>query len=192
MLNRRRYSLSLILLALSLLQFACMRRGVEDSEKELFLRAHELADYGYAFQDTARHESFNKTIYFDGSYDIEYIFETPEDEVNDPLYLSITVTVERNATDAGTSQKAEEIGLTLGSKLEGITIEEKKGFFQYGDTSTFYVLLKDGNPIGNYFSTREGRKVYTLTISGMYIDDAELWGEMIMPKLKRFSEYKSR
>ena len=67
--------------------------------------------------------------------------------------------------------------------------EEIPNFYRYGDSSSFYLLKKDSKPIGNYFTVREGSKTYTVILTGMYFDEAEVWKEIMEPKLKQFSVY---
>lgn len=52
------------------------------------------------------------------------------------------------------------------------------------------ILKKGGKPVGNYFTVREANKTYTLILTGMYFDDAQLWKELIEAKLKEFSVYR--
>ena len=187
----------LLLLALAaaaavLLLSACTTEPVAERDKELFLRASDFVEYGVELRDVARFESFKKTRYFDGSFDLEYTYEVPEEaaaQQADPLYLMVTVTVEKNQRDAAISHGAEKVGLGLGLRIEGLKMEEKKEFFRYGDESAFYVLTKDGNPVGNYFVTRAGTKLYSVLIAGVYFDDPQTWAGLVSPKLEKFSAY---
>ena len=106
------------------------------------------------------------------------------------LYLDVVVTVSRAASDARISRGAEKLGLLGGLKLEGIVQEEKPGFYKYGDSSDFFVLKKDGTPVGNYFSVRDGKKTYSILLAGMYIEDPAIWKELVEAKLKAMSVYK--
>jgi hypothetical protein len=54
------------------------------------------------------------------------------------------------------------------------------------------VLKKDGNNVGNYFTVLEGGKIFSLLVSGVYIDDVETWRELVEPKLNVFSSYKKK
>ncbi len=170
---------------------ACwQKQSVSESEKVLFLRAHDLVEYGYEFQPIDKYESFTKTKYFDGSYELKYEFQTPESEQDHPLYLSVTVTIEREKSDTLFSQGAEKIGLQIGLRREGVKIQEVKGFKKYGDDSSFSLLTKDGHVVGNIFTLRAGTRLYTVILAGMYIDDPQIWDELILPKLNLLSEYK--
>jgi hypothetical protein len=182
------HHLSLLLAVFGLL--ACWQKpSVSESEKALFLRARDLVEYGYEFKPIDKYESFAKTKYFDGSCELEYEFQTPESEQDHPLYLSVTVTIERKKSDALLSRGAEKIGLQIGLKRGGIKIQEVKEFKKYGDDSSFSLLTKDGHPVGNILSLRVGPRLYTVLLAGIYIDDPQIWDELILPKLKLLAEY---
>lgn len=188
--NSRR-KIPTLLILVSLLCYSCQRSlTVGPADKVLLLQATELVPYGYGFQSIAKHETFKKSRDFDGTIEIEYEFETPDGEVENSLYLDVVVTVSRAKSDARVSQGAEKLGLLAGLRLEGIVQEEKPGFYSYGDSSSFFVLKKGGTPVGNYFSVREGTKTYSILLAGMYIEDPEIWKELVEPKLKAFSTYK--
>jgi len=135
-------------------------------------------------------KSFTKAKVIDGSYDVEYEFETPDAEQKDPLFLYVLVSVGKKKSDAQIAQGGEKLALLYTLKAKGIEDEEIPNFYSYGDASYFYLLKKEGKPIGNYFTVREGSKTYTVVLSGMYFDDPEVWKEIMEPKLKQFSAYK--
>ncbi|HEV3469775.1 MAG TPA: hypothetical protein VG148_10675 [Pyrinomonadaceae bacterium] len=188
---KRRALLLPLPLALALCAAACMRAAVSDGEREVLLRARDLAAYGFEFPEASRYESFNKTVYFDGSYDLIYEFEPPDDAAADSaLYMNVTVTFEKSAQEARLVQGIEKFSLNAGMGLEGLKVEERKDFFRYGDASSFHVLTREGAPVGNYFVTREGAKVYSVLIAGFYFDDPEQWAELVTPRLQKFSALK--
>ncbi len=78
---------------------------------------------------------------------------------DDAIYMNVTANFVKDKSDAVISQGAEKIGFNFGMKFEGLKVEEKKDFFRYGDDSTFYVLVKNGLPVGNFFVTRDGARV---------------------------------
>lgn len=189
--NSHRITFLILLLCLSICLQGCERKlPVTDADRNLLLRAGDLSAYGYGFQPIDKYETFTKSKTIDGSYDLEYEFETPESEEQHPLFLYVLVSVGKEKVDARINQGTEKLTLLLGLKANGINEEEIPNFYRYGDASSFYVLKKDGVPIGNYFTVREGSKTYSMVISGMYFSDPELWKEIIEPKLKQFSLYR--
>ena len=179
------------LVSVSLCIQGCERKlNVQESDKTLFLRAKDLVDYGYGFPAIEKYESFSKAKAIDGSYDVEYEFETPDAEKQDRLFLYVLISVGKKKSDAKISQGGEKIALLYTLKAKGIEEEEIPNFYHYGDSSSFYLLKKEGKPIGNYFTVREASKTYTVILSGMYFDDPQVWKEIMEPKLKQFSVYK--
>jgi hypothetical protein len=178
--------------ALALIVLAGCRPGlsVDDTDKAMLLRAGDLAEFGYGFADTERFETWDKTRYFDGSYDITYEFETPDSEEDDPLYLSVTATFEKNSADALVSYGVMKTSMKYGLKSNDLEVREIPGFFEYGDASEFHLLEMDGYPVGNLFAARKGTRVYTLVMSGMYFDDSDTWKDVLRDKLRRFEAYK--
>lgn len=172
---------------------ACQRgMPVEEADKELMLRAADLVPFGYGLTDSQRFETFGKTRYFDGSWDITYEYETPESETEHSMYLSVTVNLKRRDADALISYGALKAAMKYSLKANGVEATEKANFYTYGDDSEFYVLEMDGNPIGNLFAVRHGSRVYLLMFSGMHFDDAEVWKKVMHEKLERFSTYDPR
>lgn len=187
----RRHLLPAVPLALAVCAAACMRAAVSDAERDLLLRARDLAAYGFELPGVSRYERFDKTVYIDGSYDLDYECEVPEDAAPDnPVYMKVTVTFEKSAQDARVAQGIEDFSINAGMGLDGLKLEERKDFFRYGDASSFYVLTREGAPVGNYFVAREGAKVYSVVIAGVYFDDPEQWAELLTPKLEKFSALK--
>lgn len=177
----------LFVFAVFALSFACKSVEVQQSDKQLFVRAQDLSEYGIDLQNPEKYEKFTKTRYFDGSIEIEYEFEPPESE--ETIYIAETVTFEPKESDAKFDRAAEDkvVGITL--KAYGLQKEEVADFYKYGDSSTFYALKKDGKSVGNYFTVLEGKKVFSFMVAGVYFDDADIWREIVEPKLKLFSAY---
>ena len=188
--SRNRHAKLLLLFALALCAGGCARAEMSEAEKEIILRAQDIAPYGFEFGDASRHETFSKTVYFDRSYELEYEFQTPENSGLDPLYLNVSVSFEPSVRDARMTQGATKLGLSAGTYFERMKMEEKQGFFKYGDESAYYLLLsKSGAPGGSYFVTREGSKVYSLIVAGAVFDDPQAWAELVLPKLQKFSAH---
>ncbi len=162
---------------------------VEEREKAMLLRAQDLVPFGYGLADTQKYETFNKTRYFDGSMDIVYEHETPDSEQDHSLYLNVTVSFERQASDAVVSSGAQKMAFKYALKSKGIEMREVPNFYAFGDSSDFYVLENEGKPLGNHFSGRKGARVYTVVMTGMYFEDADEWRSLIAEKLEKFSAH---
>lgn len=188
MLKRRVLPFGLLFAALFI--GGCERNlPVGAADREVVLRAADLIPYGYGLEKTEQYETFKRIKYFDGSHELTYEYQTPDSEQENALYINVTVSVENSTSDAWTSHGAEEVGLKIGLKANGIEEREIKDFYAYGDTSKFSILQSDGKPIGNIFTTRKGKRVFVMILSGMYFEDAETFKELIEGRLEKFSAY---
>jgi hypothetical protein len=163
--------------------------SVREADKEVVLRAADLIPFGYGLEKTEPYETFKRIRYLDGSHELTYEFETPDSETENALYLNVTISVEKSVADAVTSQGAGVVGLNIGLKANGVEKREIKNFYSYGDKSSFFVLEKDGRPIGNIFAVRNGKRVFLMILSGMYFEDAATFKELIEGRLEKFSAY---
>lgn len=160
---------------------------LSDADKRLFLRAADLAHYGFLYENADSYETFSKTRQLDGAYQLTYEFQTPEGERR-PLYIYASVSVARNLSDARLSEGAEKVGLLIGLRAAGA--EEREVRMQPGDDrSSLRLLVKGGKPLGNVFTARDGRKTYFLVLAGLYFEDAEDWKKLVEPKLLQLAGY---
>ncbi len=51
------------------------------------------------------------------------------------------------------------------------------------------VVDGEGEMVGNYFTCRTGRKTFEWIVTGIYFDDAESLGALLLPVLERLSGY---
>ena len=150
-----------------------------------------LAEWMYEeYIPEKRGETLIKTRYIDGSYDIEYEYDIPED-MNAP-YLSCIVTVERTISDAQTSYVAiwggSQLGFSLLSDIE-IDLVERNDLFRWGDRSRFAILKTEGEPFGNVFITRTGKYIFYIIISGVYFDNHDGISGLLSEPLSQLSSY---
>ena len=162
---------------------------VSAEDKEILLRAVEFARFGFRYDNVEALETFSKVRSFDGTYQLTYQFGAPEGETGRPLYIFVSVSIERRASDAMIAQKAEKLGLLIGFQSEGAEEREVPGTFPYGDDARLSLIVKGENPIGNIFTMRDGAKTYLLVVTGVYFDDPALFNRIIGPKAQRFAAY---
>lgn len=169
---------------------ACSQeQPVSTEDKAIFLRAGDLQRFNVRYENVEAYETFTKTKHFDGTHEITYQFGTPETEVDNPLFIYISVSIARRAADALIAQKASKLGLSIGFGTEDTEERELSASLPYGDEARLALLVKSGNPIGNTFSMRDGSKTYLLVMSGLYFSEPELFKEVMGPKLERFASY---
>lgn len=159
-------------------------------ERELVLDiAHLSVWLGEYAPDTAS-ETVTKTRYIDDSYEIEYVYDVPEDDA--APYLTYTLAFEQNTSDATTTFHSYWGGTKVAFYVFGdvdISVEEKNELFAWGEESTFGVLQADGVPFGNVFIAKKGETVVYLLVSGLYFDDTETISELLSPLLQKLDQY---
>jgi len=129
-------------------------------------------------------EKLIKTRFLDGSYDVDYDFNVPEDP--DAPYLNCNITIEKNKADANVSYVSMWTGALLGMHMLGdadVEVTERNDIFRWGDESTFAILSVDGEPFGNMFSARKETRVFFIIFSGTYTDDGEVVNDLLLPVL---------
>lgn len=154
----------------------CQSQTMTEAEKKFLLRGAVFQDYGASLPtDTSKMETFEKTGYFDSTYDLDYTFETPDDS-SQPLYLNQSLCVAASRGEAITQAAALRGGVMLGMKSEKISEKAMPNEKIYGEGSKLTVLTVDnGLPIGNLFTARQGKRFYFLVVSGIYFDTPEDW-----------------
>jgi len=163
----------------------------DDRDHAVLLKASDLKAFIDDLSVDPAAERVSKTHYLDGSFDVEYEYDPPGD---DGFYLNCIVDRERNSRDARTTYTAYQWGASLGISLAsgpGPTLkeEERNDIFSWGDQSKFVIYTYEGNPVGNLFVTRKGKRVFCLQLTGIFFDDGEAFGELVVPKLEKLSAY---
>lgn len=176
-------------LLLSCVAACSVENSVSETEKALFLRAADLAPFGFQYQNAEAHERFSKLRLFDGSRELTYEFRTPKDTKERPLFIHISVSALRSINDAALSEKAGNVGLLIGLKASGAEEREVAGYPRDGEAGRLALLVLNGKPIGNSFRARAGTKSYQLVMSGIYFKDPEHWRKVIAPKMELLATY---
>lgn len=157
---------------------------VETEDRARVATVADLARYIDIPIDT-ENEKWTKTRYLDGSMDIDYEYEEPGDT---GLYFSVTAAKERTAKDARTTLlfawgSAAGVMKLMGGNTD-ITLEERTAGYSCCDSSRFAIIKADGNPVGNLFAAREGRRTYLLLVSGVSFEPDEDFQGLVGPSLE--------
>jgi hypothetical protein len=161
-------------------------------ERDLVLDIAHLTSWMSEYTPDPAAESVSKTRYIDDSYEIEYVYDVPEDD--GAPYLSYTVTFEPTAGDATTTYVSLWGGTRFGFYVFGevqVEVQEKNDLYQWGDESRMGLLLANGQPFGNVFVARKGKRVVYLLVSGVYFDDKESLTELLSPYMARLEAFES-
>ncbi len=153
------------------------------ADKEVVLGIEDVDLWLDGFSPDSSKESLKKTKCLDKSDDIEYEYDDSLDD--DAPYLMCSITVEPSISDARISYTAVKTGLSLGFCGEpGVKRVPRNDLFRWGDKSEFSLLKADGLSFGNLFVGRKGKRVYMITLSGVFFDDPVEIRDLLGEKLR--------
>ncbi|TDI38584.1 MAG: hypothetical protein E2P02_20410 [Acidobacteria bacterium] len=180
-----------LLLALGVL-FKASGETLEPTREEraLLLDIWHLSAWMAEYTPDLAGERMTKTRYFDDSYEIEYVYDLPDDEA--APYLTYSLTFESTEADARGTYTSIWGGTKIAFMMLGDTevlVDERSELFQWGDFSRFGVLTTDGTPFGNVFLARRGSMVVYLLLAGVYFDERESVSELLMPYLEKLDGF---
>jgi hypothetical protein len=159
-------------------------------ERELVVDISHLTGWMNGYTPDPSGETLQKTRYIDDSFEIEYVYDLPEDD--EAPYLSHSVTFEPSESDASTTYVSLWGGTKVAFYVFGevqVEVKEKNELFSWGDESRFGLLLADGQPFGNVFVARKGKRVVYLLVSGIYFDEAESFSGFLSPYLEKLEVF---
>lgn len=162
----------------------CLNQTASTTEKTYFLKASALAADGYGFKAFSKHEKFSKTRFADGSIDLDYEFETPDSEANWPLYFQETLSTTPSRADAVTGIATTRGATMLMLKNQSLKEKPVAGETIYGDGSKLTLLTLNGQPAGNIFSARKGKRTFWLVMSGWYFETPAEWDAFAGTKVR--------
>jgi hypothetical protein len=150
---------------------------VTNQDKNVIVRATDLIQYFDDFSPLEAHETFEKLKYLDGSVDLDYEYDSPNED--DP-YITATVTHDNSKSDASATYMIEwsamRLGLNIGDGDNDLV--ENNSFYSAGDESRFANMTYAGEPAGHLLVVRQGNSVYAFAIMGFLIEDSAMWREL--------------
>ncbi len=67
---------------------------------------------------------------------------------------------------------------------------EHNDIYEWGDESKFVILKSNGEPYGNIFTCRKGKKVFYVIWNGVYFDDPVWAADLLDPVMERVQAHK--
>lgn len=158
---------------------ACIgSRPPEPGDRGLVVTADSLVEFGAELpRDHGRFESLSRNHVVGESVEVEYEFEPGDDHPQAPYVYSLAE-LHRTRRDACASHRA---GI-LGARLAG-DLEDHDEIFRYGEETRFAFIVDEGEPVGTFFSMCRSRTAFLVMIGGLVFDDADLWRELVQPRL---------
>jgi hypothetical protein len=163
---------------------------VTAADKDVVVTAEYAATFADDIVVDPNKGTFRKVRHLDGSREKIYEYGT-EDDSDEPVHVSHTVTVERNAKEARDAYAGLQLGTRLGmGRVEGVQEVERNDLWKWGDQSRCVMLHNSqGQPFGHIFMARKGRRYFVLVISGLYFNKAEGIKAFLDPLLKKLDNY---
>jgi hypothetical protein len=159
---------------------------VTPADRQLVVTVDDLAPWLDDVTPDRSAETVQKSRYFDGSWDIEYEYEHPDEDV--PLYINSSVTVEHTTQDARTTYASLGVGVRIGltvSKTEGMQLVDRNDLYRWGDQSRCTLVTVGGRPVGTLFLARKATYVFYFAVTGLALDNGAELGQLLDPHLKR-------
>ena len=157
----------------------CASAPLQPQDTALLVTAADLEPFGATLPaDFPIFERSSKTELL-GSLELEYQFDARAAGGAYP-YLYSTINRETTVSSAVAAYGAVKAGLGMAD----IEARDDSQRFRYGDWSYFGTLLRAGEPRGFVFYMRDDLTVYLLMVSGMHMDVAQVWEQLLLPRLE--------
>ncbi|MBK9974611.1 MAG: hypothetical protein IPP14_07535 [Planctomycetes bacterium] len=157
-------------------------RPLTSAERAKLFTIDDLSEWipEYQVNRALEKSSYDKTL--SGSYELSYDYEH-----NDELYITCTLTVEKNTSDAKAGYTGGKIGGGIGTSMagDGFREETHDDLFRWGDESHFITIIGPNGPVGNRLLARKGARVIFIQISGVYFSTSEDIHELLDGPLAR-------
>lgn len=162
---------------------------VAEKDRNAVLKAEDVVEFFPVLEVHPAAATIKKVRYLDGSHDVEYEYESHRGGDLE-LYVTCTVTVERNPSDAIASYATLGAFTQLGMSIAGnVKVVPRDDLFRWGDASSHALIENEFGTVGNLFRARSGKYIFDVTIIGVYFDDAETLAELLKPRLERMKSY---
>ena len=169
--------------------YSARTQEISDHDRNLIISPVQLEPYFTDFKSVNSAIKVNKVKYIDGELELRMDYDIDDDE---QPYMSVVITKSRKKSDASstyfiawTAQNA--IYNAYDSKFE---VVEDNEFFSVGTQSRFAFVNYDGQILGNRLVFMQDKTVYEFTLTGFYIDDADIWRELFAGKLEQLQRFK--
>ncbi len=163
----------------------CFNRPVREKDRPLLVTMADLAAFGAPTMDYEQYETLKRVVYLDGSYEINYTFDAPQELLEQGgAYLSVTIDMENSIDEAKDTYHGARAVYGEEGEFRRMDLVEDPDCLRYGEEWFCGILMNEGTPVGHYFTMRTGRKIYTIALSGLYVDKAAAWSGLLLPRLE--------
>lgn len=169
--------------------FLSTTKSINPENYPFLLLARDLLVYDIKLDLSGTAEKARIKKWVNQVYDIKYEYDRRDDENFHSLFFSVKLEIEKTVADAKKTFKEALFVLTKTSSAAGMPCREIKNQVIWGDESYYAIRESDGKPVGLIFTTRQGNKVYTLIMAGLYSSDHSLITDLVFPKLQYIKDF---
>lgn len=165
-------------------------REVVPADYEVLVTARDFIDRGLELADCANCVQQSSIRNIDGTVTVNYTYQGVRDTAYDYLFIQEELMVSSSKYPARQSLKIQSKVYRASLKLFGKVVAHDTVMGEFGDEHRFAVLYRDSLPVGNLFHCRIGGRVLHLLLLGIYFADADVWRDLVAPKLEALESYK--
>jgi hypothetical protein len=165
--------------------FVGYRVALHPGDRELCVTVDDLLPLPGGAVKLPAHEKLERLFHTDGSKEVTYEYDASGEA--HPLFLSSGVSESTSDRDARTEFVGRQAAVGLGSLVSGTKLDEmpRDDLLRWGDESRSTLLTVKGEPAGNYFLARKGSRLFSLILTGVYLDKPESLRAVVLPHLER-------
>ena len=157
--------------------FSTSELEVTDADKALTIGPEALVPYFDNYAPQLDAVSYRKVKYLDGQIELELEYDVGDD---DQPYMSVVITDSRRKSDALSNYLIawNAMVAVFNAYDTKFDIVEDDNMIKLGDRSRFAFIKYEDGVVGNLFLFVSGNTLYEFTMTGYYIDDAEIWQDL--------------
>ena len=153
-------------------------------ERNMFVTVEDVRELGVAVKGSSEKAKVDKFVFarsltwLGGFVLYEYEYDGKE---KSSLYIYNSIN-KLNAMSSFTGKYFKKAGFAAAFSKKGIVLKELGELKQRYPNFSVSIILNEGKPIGNLVSANDGTIDYTLILTGVFLDEPEIWAELIDKK----------
>ena len=164
--------------------FSTSELQITDADRALIVGPEAIKPYFDDYAPMLDAVTYHKLKYIDGQVELKMEYDV---EQADQPYMSVVITDSRSKADAMSNYLiAWNAMVAVFNAFDAkYDIVEDNSVIKLGDYSRFAYIKYEDTMVGNMFLFVSGHKLYEFTMTGYYIESADIWQELFRDKAKR-------
>ena len=171
--------------------FSTTQLQITDADRALIVGPAEIKPYFNDYAPLLDAVTYHKLKYIDGQVELKMEYDVEQE--NQP-YMSVVITDSRSKADAMSNYLVawNAMVAVFNAFDTKYDIVEDDSVIKLGDHSRFAYIKYEDTMVGNMFLFVSGNKLYEFTMTGYYIESAEIWRELFKDKAQRLLAFNRR